>query len=153
MWDTFCVINCMGWVVIGWSSNPSLKYCIPSCILYYCMCSLNCVHTLLRRLVAYSPSLSYCSQILASKSAKDFSIQFSSAVLYFTNLGSEEVVLFVLLSFFPLLELEEQPKKELRKICFFSLAFAIFLIDDHFYASTFLYTVIFSVQLIYTKLT
>ena len=75
------------------------------------MCSLNCAHTLQRRLVAYSPSLSYCSQILASKGAKDFSIQFSSTVLYFTYLGAkEEDIFFVLLSFFALVEVEEQPK-------------------------------------------
>ena len=59
------------------------------------MCSLNCVHTLQRRLVAYSPSLSYYSQILALKVAKDSSIQFSSKVLYSNNLGTEVDVFFV----------------------------------------------------------
>ena len=48
----------------------SVFYCIPS------MCSLNCVHTLQRSLVAYFPSLFSGTQILAWKGAKDFSIQF-----------------------------------------------------------------------------
>ena len=41
------------------------------------------------------------------KAAKDSSIQFSSAVLYFNNHGAEEDVFFV----FALLNQEEQPKK------------------------------------------
>ena len=59
------------------------------------MYSLNCLHALQRRLVAYSPSLSYYSQILAFKTAKDSFIQFSSTVLYSNNLGAEEGVFFV----------------------------------------------------------
>ena len=62
------------------------------------MCSLNCIHALHPRLVVYSPCLSYYSQILALKAAKDSFIQFSSTVLYFNNLGAEEdVSLFFLL--------------------------------------------------------
>ena len=71
------------------------------------MCFLNCIHALQRRLVAYSPSLSYYSQILALKAAKDSFIQFSSTVLYSNNLDAEEDVFFVLLA---LLKQEEQPK-------------------------------------------
>ena len=74
------------------------------------MCSLNCVHTLEQRLVAYSESLLYYSQILALKATKDSSIQFSSTVLYLNNYGTEEGVFFVVLSFFALLKLKEQPK-------------------------------------------
>ena len=69
------------------------------------MCSLNCVNTLQQVAVAYSLSLLYYSQFLGSKGAKDFSIQFSSTVLYFNNLSiEEENVFFVLLSFFALLK-------------------------------------------------
>ena len=63
------------------------------------MFSLNCIHALQRRLVVYSPSLSYYSQILALKAAKDSFIQFSSTVLYSNNLGSEEDVFFVFFFF------------------------------------------------------
>ena len=84
--------------------QSSLKYFIPS------MYSLNYVHTLQQRLVAYSPSLTYYSQIFALKTAKDSSIQFSSTVLYFSNFGVEEDVFFVLLSFFVMLKQEEQLK-------------------------------------------
>ena len=62
------------------------------------MCSLNCVHALQRRLVAYSPSASYYSQIsqvLALKAAQDSFIQFSSTVLYSNNLDAEENIFFV----------------------------------------------------------
>ena len=58
------------------------------------MCSLNCVHTLQQRLVAYYPSLSYFNQILALKGAKDFCFQFSCTVLYFTYLDAEEECVF-----------------------------------------------------------
>ena len=75
------------------------------------MCSLNCVHNLEQQLLAYSPSLSYYSQIRALKAAKDSSIQFSSAVLYFNNHGAEEDVFFV----FALLNQEEQPKKKIEE--------------------------------------
>ena len=75
------------------------------------MCSLNCANTLQRTTVAYSLSLSYYSQFLASKGAEDFSIQFSSTVLYFNNLSiEEENVFFVLLLFFALLKDKGQPK-------------------------------------------
>ena len=115
------------------------------------MCSLNCVHTLQRRLVAYSPFLSYCSQVHASKGPKDFSIQFSSTVLYFTILGTEEEdVFFVLPLFFALSEVEKQMKQQ-PKFASFSLVFPKFLTHNHFYALPFLYTVIFSVRLFYTK--
>ena len=82
------------------------------------MCSLNCVHTLQRRLVAYFPSLFSGTQILAWKGAKDFSIQFFSTVLHFSNIGTEEeeYVFFFLLSFFALLGEEEQPKQGLSEI-------------------------------------
>ena len=73
---------------------------------------------------AYSPSLSYYSQIFTMKAAKDSSIQFSSTVLYFNIHGAEEDVFFVLLSFFALLKQEEQPKQELSKICFFFTRFS-----------------------------
>ena len=116
-----------------------------------------CIHTLQQRLVAYSPSLSYCNQIFTSKGAikgcKEFGIQFSSAVLYFTNFGAEEVVFFVFLLFFALLEVKEQPKKELRKICLFFPGFSNISNPSSLLHFKFLYTVIFSVQLIYTKLT
>ena len=75
------------------------------------MYSLNCEKTLWQRTVAYSLSLSYYDQFLASKGAKDFSIQFSSTVLYFNNLSVEEENIFiVLLSFFALLKDKGQPK-------------------------------------------
>ena len=75
------------------------------------MCSLNCANTSKQTTVAYSLSLLYYSQFLASKGAKDFSIQFSSTVLYFNNLSiEEENVFFVLLSFFALLKDKGQPK-------------------------------------------
>ena len=75
------------------------------------MCSLNCANTSKQTTVAYSLSLLYYSQFLASKGAKDFSIQFSSTVLYFNNLSiEEENVCFVLLSFFALLKDKGQPK-------------------------------------------
>ena len=75
------------------------------------MCSLNCVNTLHGTTAVVSLSLSYYSQFLASKGAKDFSIQFSSTVLYFNNLSiEEENVFFVLLSFFALLKDKGQPK-------------------------------------------
>ena len=63
------------------------------------MCSLNCIHALHPRLVVYSPCLSYYSQILALKAAKDSFIQFSSTVLYFNNLAAEEDVFFVFFCF------------------------------------------------------
>ena len=44
------------------------------------------------------------------KAAKDSYIQFSSTVLYFNNLDTEEDIFFVSLSFFALLKQEEQPK-------------------------------------------
>ena len=74
-WHSFCVINC----VIGCSNNVQspLKYFIPL------MYSLNCVQALEWQLVAYSPSLSYYSQILALKAPKDSSIKFSSIALCF----------------------------------------------------------------------
>ena len=102
MWDFFIVINYIGRVPIGWSS---LKYFMPS------VCSLNCANTLQWRTGAYSLSLSYYSQFLISKGAKDFSIQFFSTILYFNNLSvEEENVFFVLLSFFALWKGKEQPK-------------------------------------------
>ena len=75
------------------------------------MCSLNCANTSKQTTVAYSLSLLYYSQFLASKGAKDFSIQFSSTVLYFNNLSvEEENAFFDLLSFFALLKDKGQPK-------------------------------------------
>ena len=75
------------------------------------MCSLNCANTLQQTTVAYSLSLSYYCQLLASKGAKDFSIQFSSTVLYFNNRSTkEENVFFVLLLFFALLKDKGQLK-------------------------------------------
>ena len=62
------------------------------------MCFLNCIHALQRRLVAYSPSLSYYSQILALKAAKDSFIQFSSTVLYSNNLAAQQNGFFVFLA-------------------------------------------------------
>ena len=111
------------------------------------MFSLSCIHALQQRLVAYSPSLSYCSQILALKVAKDSFIQFSSTVLYSNNLGSEEDVFFV---FFSLLKQEEQPKYELSKICFFFTTF--FNISNSSSLLSFNVFVFFSVRLSYTKL-
>ena len=74
------------------------------------MCSINCASTLQQRTVAYSLSLLYYSQFLASKGAQDF-VQFSFTVLFFNNHSAEkDNVLFVLLSFFTLLKEEEQPK-------------------------------------------
>ena len=81
------------------------------------ICSLDCANTLQQTTVAYLYlyciiSLSYYSQFLASKGAKDFSIQFSSIVLYFNNLSiEEENVFFVLLSLFALLKDKGQPSK------------------------------------------
>ena len=75
------------------------------------MCSLNCANTSKQTTVAYSLSLLYYSQFLASKGAKDFSIQFSSIVLYFNNLSiEEENVFFVSLSLYALLKDKGQPK-------------------------------------------
>ena len=75
------------------------------------MFSLNCANTLQQTTVAYSLSLSYYSHLLASKGAKDFSIQFSSTVLYFNNRSTkEENIFFVLLLFFALLKDKGQPK-------------------------------------------
>ena len=74
------------------------------------MCSLNCANTLQRTTVAYSLSLSYYSQFLVLRGAKDFSTQLSSTVLYFNDLSIEENVFFVLLSFFALLKYKGQPK-------------------------------------------
>ena len=68
------------------------------------------VHTLKRRLNAYSPFLSYHSQILTLKAAKDSSIQSSSTALYFNNHDAEEDAFFVLLLFFASLKQEEQPR-------------------------------------------
>ena len=102
------------------------------------LCSLNCANTLRRTSVAYSLSLSYYSQSLVLKGAKDFAIQFSSTVLYFNNLSIEgENVFFVLLSLFALLKDKGQLKEELSEICFFQL-FQYFLTHNHFYASSFL---------------
>ena len=84
-------------------SQSSLKYFMPS------MCSPNCANTLQWTTVAYSLSLLYYSQFLASKDAKYFSVQFST-VLYFNLSIEEENVFFVLLSFFTLLKDKGQPK-------------------------------------------
>ena len=117
------------------------KYFIPS------MYSLNCLHALQRRLVAYSPSLSYYSQILALKTAKDSFIQFSSTVLYSNNLGAEENIFFV---FHASLKQEEQPKQELSKICsFFTSFFSISNWSSLLRSDIFIF---FSVRLSYTKL-
>ena len=67
------------------------------------MCSLTCANTLQQTTVAYSLSLSYYSQFLASKGAKDSYIQFPSTVSYFNNLSVEENVFFcftIILCFF-----------------------------------------------------
>ena len=74
------------------------------------MCSLCCVYTLQRRLVASSQSLLYYNQILTLKAAKDSSIQFSSTVLYSNNLSTEEDVIFVLMLFFAFLKQKDQLK-------------------------------------------
>ena len=72
------------------------------------LCTHFAVNISMYNIFSYSPFLSYFSQILASKGAKDFSIQFSSTVFYFTNLRTEEEedVFIVLLLFFGLLEEE-----------------------------------------------
>ena len=52
MWDYFCVINCVGRVVVGWSGNSIFfKILYSSNVL-----SKLCVHYLERGLVEYSPS-------------------------------------------------------------------------------------------------
>ena len=111
------------------------------------MCSLNCVHALQQRLVTYSSSISYYSQILALMGVKDSFIQSSSTVLYSNNLGAEEDVFFVFLA---LLKQEEQPKQELSKICFFFTSF--FNISNSSSLLRFNIFIFFSVRLSYTKL-
>ena len=57
------------------------------------MCSLSCLHGLLRRLVARSQSLWYYSQILALKAVEESFLSSFLPVLYFNNLNAEEDVL------------------------------------------------------------
>ena len=136
MWDS-CVINCVGRAVIGWSSNPMffLKYFVLS------MCSLNCLHTLQRRLVAYSHFYRIIESFLPWRVLKIFLCSFHP-LLYFTNLGTgEEFVFFILLSFFALLKEEVQ-----AKFASFSLVFPVFP-THHFYASTILYNFFWSTVL------
>ena len=138
------MINCVRRAaIVDPEIQSSLKYFIPS------IWSLNCVHTLERRLVAHSPSLSYYSQILSLKAAKNSFIQFSSTVLYFNDDGTEENVFF-LMSFFTLLR-KNNRNKNYAKFASFSLAFPMFRTHHHVHASIFLY--FFSVWLFYTKLT
>ena len=112
------MIDCDGRAAISWSSNP----------VFFKILSFNffsCVHTLQRRLVAYSLSLSYCSQFLASKTAKNFCIPFSSTVLYFDNLGAKgEGVFFVLLSFFAVFKRGRATKIRLNEIYFYFTSFS-----------------------------
>ena len=114
--------------------------------------SFNCVHTLQRRLVAYSLSLSYYSEFLASKTAKNFCIPFSSTVLYFDNLGAkEEGVFFVLLSFFAVFKRGRATKIRLNEIYFYFTSFSN--ISNSSILRFVIFIHIFSVRLFYTKLT
>ena len=125
VWDSFCVINFIGQVVIGCSSN-SIFFKI-----LYSFNVLSKLYTLEWWLVSCSPSLSYYSQILVLKAVKDSSIHFSSTVLYFNNHGTEEDVFFSLLLFFALVKQEQQPKYKFSQIFFF-FTFPIFLTHHHF---------------------
>ena len=118
MWDSFSVVNCVGPALIGWSRNP---------IFFKILYAFNVLSKLCKHFPAKKScilSLSYYSQFLASKGAKDFSIQFSSTVLYFNNLSVEEENFFFCFTVIFCFVKRQRATKELSEICFLFTSFS-----------------------------